>query len=308
MVWDALTIHADPTGEDRAKPIVPTVAGEFELWLSGKRVRVKRFRYDAVESRPVQDLLRREYRHVRLDSLEGRTPLTLYRKVLGYWVRKFGLNYRWFQPADVPDETPLEPTTTLTDDFNRSDNTNVSSGAPFGWTEIAGAWEILSNQLKGNDSGFARGVIRADSDLSSADHYAQCDWISDDGGTSRRRGPIARKDSAATKTFYCTCKDGGTSGSLILSKSIAGTLTDLDTDSISFTTPDTFRVTCNGSSIEHFLNGVSRGSVTDTDISGNLRTGITGQFESSHIFDNFEAADLGGGSSGNPWYYYQQAG
>lgn len=313
MAWDAVTIHSDPTGDDRTKPLVPTIEGDFDLWLANRLIGSKRFRHGDPEALPVQDLLRRAYRAARIDSLEGRTPAVHYRKVLGYWVRKFGLDYRWFQPADVPDEEPVEPTTTITESFDTADSTTL--GPDLSWTEgeSANVAQVVSNQVAFFGASLHRWA-RANSDLSSDDHYAQLTVTAGGtGGSVRLAGVITRKDDTTTKSYYAGYLHN--SANVMLYKLVAGTATQLgSTTAITFSLPQVLKQTANGSTIDLDWDGVNKISVTDTAVTGNLRCGLGCNLSSSGITvqpagDNFEAADLGGGGGGgNPYYYYQQAG
>lgn len=301
LIWEALTIQADPIGDDRAKPIVPTTLRELELWFAGQRVRTKRFRFDDPEATPVQDLLRRAYRAHRLDSLEGRAPANLYKKILGFWVRKFGLSYRWFQPTDVPDEEPLEPETTFSESFNTSNGDTL--GPDLTWTEVDGDWDIVSNaaELISNFGSTARSA-RADSDLSSVDHYADVSLLQADNGT--HPGPCARFSSSANTFYAATWNGHNFAGTHTLYKCVTGTLTSLGTSSQAYTLPMQLRCEANGSTIRQLLAvSTEKISVTDTSITTGTRCGIhgydpTGSGTSSPRIDSFSCADLGGGGGG----------
>jgi hypothetical protein len=285
-LWETLTFQADPIGDDRALPLVP-VSGQrrYELWLAGQLVHGKPFRLADPEATPLLDLLKRHYRSLRQCSLDGLCSPTLYRKWLGYQVRKYAIGYRNFQPADVPDEPPLEPTTTITDNFNRADADALGSGSEgWSWTEVTGDHDIVSNQVGPGSGG---GRARAESDLSSDDHYAQLTMV--DGSLSGQgSGPTVRY-AAAADTCYLALSDGAR-----IFKCESGSLTNLTSAIGDPANGSVLKREADGSSLELFDDGVSIiGPITDTSITGNVRTGFYRDF--NRTLDNFEAADLATG-------------
>lgn len=48
-----------------------------------------------------------------------------------------------------------DPCVLCSDNFNRSDSSDIDTGSSCGWTERSGAWEILSNRLRSTSSGVA---------------------------------------------------------------------------------------------------------------------------------------------------------
>lgn len=95
----------------------------------------------------------------------------------------------------------------LNDDFNRADATNISTGAPFTWTEIAPVGDestcdidILTNELRfesnhASSCDYSTFQIRADSDLNGVDQYVLYSF----GGTNDwgGHGAIVRTQSGA---------------------------------------------------------------------------------------------------------------
>lgn len=66
-LWDLVTVDADPHGTARAKPLIPTHAGDLELWLGGhSKVRSRKF---TGETDPawanVRGVIQRDYRRKR---------------------------------------------------------------------------------------------------------------------------------------------------------------------------------------------------------------------------------------------------
>jgi len=296
MIYDALTRLADPIGDDRCLPLVPTVGRKFELWIAGEKSLSKPFDANGPETAPLQDLLRRQYKAIRQDSLDGKTDTPdRYQKVLGSMVEKYGLDYRWFQDATVPDEQPKKPETTITESFNTSDGDTL--GPDLTWTEVAGDWDIVSNRAEMmSNFGSTSRCARAESDLSSSDHYGQCSVVYTSSGYFT--GPAARFSSSA-QTFYSGQAHGHSfAATHEVVKVVAATRTSLGSASDPITTPVTIKCECNGSTIRELSAGVQKVSLTDSTISSGTRCGIVAYDPSGSTnpqLDSFEAADLGGG-------------
>lgn len=280
VLWETITVQSDPIGDDRVKPLDCTVARRFEVLILGNVIDHKRFNAADEEATPLIDMLKRTYRAARQDSLNGVTQPNHYKKVLGFWIKKYGVPYRMLQPPDLPDEEPVEPTTTLSDDFNRADSTTL--GSP--WTEVTGNTDIFSNQAQGQTNASKN---RYDSDISSADHYAQITMVNG-AGTGRGSGPAARFASAAT-TFYFFLSDGSR-----LFKCVTGTLTALTTAISDPANGSVLKCEINGSSLKGYDDGVNTASVTDTAIAGGTRGGfyIDTNTPTKTLADDWSAADL----------------
>lgn len=178
---------------------------------------------------------------------------------------------------------------TITDNFNRADADPLgSSSEGWSWTETNGDIDIVSNEAKGQASG-VENRARADSDLGSADHYAQLTMLTISNGL----GPCVRFASGAD-TCYGWLIDGGLNR---VFKVVAGGLTSL----ASFSSPavnSVVKLTVTGTTLEPFDDGVSLGTTTDSAISGNSRAGIW--VDNADRIDTFSAGDLGGGATTHP--------
>lgn len=192
--------------------------------------------------------------------------------------------------------TPLKPTTTIGDDFTDTDGVALSAHTPSGANAFAGSWTIVSGDdytivsNRVSATGTAIMLARAEVDLSSDDHYAETVI----GGVSSNRinGPCVRFAGAAN-TYYAYMRDRDGVNDL-LRKYITGTPTTLQSVATLNASSATVRVQCDGSTITGYVNGTEYASATDTDITGNTRTGI---FKGSaatqdHTFDDFVAEDL----------------
>ena len=183
--------------------------------------------------------------------------------------------------------------TTITESFNKA-NSDIL-GPDLSWTELAGDIDVVSNKAQSTTLG-GQAIARADSDLATDDHYAQA--IVDASEETNTAAPqvFCRKDSTTAITFYLFLINYN-DDTIQIYEVTTGSFTLLGS-AISFTltagTPVTLRGSVDGSSLEVFIDGVSKGTRTDTVITGNLRCGIR-VFKNSPGFvtwENFQAGDL----------------
>lgn len=294
ILLDALTFGADPSGIDGPKPLVPTGRGELELHL-GQSVKTP-FTWGSPHTAILADQLKQEFAALWAEGQAGKLrdaqqPL----RVLDYWQKKYrAADWADFVPASLRPHVPgpVPHDTTIAESFNKADSSTL--GPDLSWTELEGDWEVFSNEARVvSAAGYS--TARANSDLSSSDHYCQAVMRS-----VGRCAPatICRKDGTATMTFYMALYEGN-SDVWQTRKRVAGTETTIGTNTGSATPSlgDVLKIHCNGSTISRYRNGVSQDSTTDTAISGNVRCGIlgyydAGAFNSKATFDSFEAADL----------------
>ena len=183
------------------------------------------------------------------------------------------------------------------DNFNRTENPISDGGA---WT--TGVYN--SNNVK-TDGSVAIAGTDADYNFAirnspsfSADHYSEAvfdtttssqNWVivraSGSGGTLQFYGLLAvRQDANALHIYKYT---GGGGFSLLASAS-------------SFTPSDgTYRLEVNGTTLTGYFGGVSKVTVTNSDIaSGQPGIGVFTGAAANGSLDNWAAADLGGGGGG----------
>lgn len=293
LILSILTDGADPDGGDGPKPIVPTVEGRVELNLGQRHA--ERFRFGKWYSGIVRDLLRKQF------AATWAVNRTLARKQLDFECQKYNLDgaddWKQLVPAalvaDVPGRLPHD--TTIADDFTRADGSVI--GNLLSWTQtdvVSGTWSTVSNQANGASAGGATfHLARAESDLSSADHYAQVAVVALPG--SAYYGAVCRF-APATDTGYLTLLTT-VSNKLEIWKSIAATITSLSSVAASVTLPSTIKGSSNGSTLKSYQGGVELASITDTGVSTGTRTGMI-YYTINSQGDDFEAADLGGGGGG----------
>ncbi len=295
VLWETMTRHADPLGDDRCRPLVPTTNRQYEIWLTNQRIVLHPFRANGAAFRPVLDALKREYRQLRRDSLDGRHHDRVhYLRCLDYWREKYGVSYQAFIPSDLPDEG-LVPHETVWTETWPTDSTTISSGQDQPWTEVTSDQAVSGGKI--NSGGTARSSARCNTALSSSDNYCQAVCSVTSVTTTRIGGPCCRYSGSA-ETSYSALQAGGASNQGVLRpyKTVAGAMTALGTG----TTQDqaaTKKIQANGTTLDTYQNGVSVESITDSAIATGLHCGVMWNNVTATIllYDNFEAGDVGGG-------------
>ena len=303
LLWDIFTVHSDPTGFTAPKPLMPETGGRLRLTF-GAAVRQEAFLFGVhPHTEKVAAVLQNDYRAIALDAALGRVHPDLPGKVLDSWAEKYRIDKRakeqWARmvPPELREAAVLVAhATTITESFNKADSDTL--GPDLNWTELnSNDTDVVSNAAEWQTSRFsaAADANRANSSLSSADMYAQAETTI--SGSGNYAGAMVRKDSSATLTMYGAWRRfDGINWQVRLEKVVSGTITNLATNTITPSSPDTIKVSAEGTSIKSYHNGTQYGSVTDSAISGNTYAGLFGceaSFSTNPRADNFEAADLG---------------
>lgn len=286
LVFETMTVQSDPIGDDRVCPLGVGSDRHFQVNI-GANVLRRRFSMDAFAG-PLVDQIKRQYRRIRQSSLDGEMPADHYRKVLGAWVNKFQVPYRALEPGDLPDESPLAPTTTIAESF--TDANGQPLGPDLTWDIVSGTWQIFTNKAQKTASADTFEFARADSALSSDDHYAETE-ITNSGADSSFGYAIARVPNDDAVTFYSVTRDAS---NCYGEKRVAGTPTTLITAGHTGATPQVIKVQIDGSTLKVYTDDIERGSTTDSGISGNFYCGIA-DYTSDTRLEYFEAADLAAG-------------
>ena len=230
-------------------------------------------------------------------ELKATGVTNLHRKYLWTLMRKYRLTdseaVDQFTPPELVKESPVEPTTTLTESFT---GTSDTFGGDQTWTEVSGDWDNNTNEgslTTLNSTSHAR----CEGTLSTDDMRAQVTITAE--GTNPFGGACVRFAAAATthyghnsnrgqNDYYCTRYSAG-SGTDIITSELAG----------SIGLPTTDKIEVDGDQVEIFAGlSTSRGSTTDTNISGNVRGGVAWYqgFLAVGRFDNWQAEDLAAGT------------
>lgn len=197
---------------------------------------------------------------------------------------------------------------TITESFNKADSTTL--GPDLTWTEIQGDLQVVSNRVRCVSTGTGCGA-RADSDLASADHYAQV-AIRVNATVGHGGGPFVRKDSSATITFYMLWIDYNGVYRYTFYKCVSGTLTAIGatTNLGSYALGDVFKLSVSGTTLSGYQNGSLLATRTDSSISSGTRCGVRlyagggAPDVAAAVADDFEAGDLAAAAS---LIYYQPA-
>lgn len=311
LLWDTLTVYADPDGLTHAKPIMPTVNGRLELHLGGHSlVRSARIPSD-VTATPhwpqMQRVIQSDYRVVAAQSEKGKTPKerSHHARWLGFLRDKYRLTDDQASglliPSDLPKVKPQKPETTLSDDFNRA---NGDLGAS--WAETPGTgWTVLSNQADLDGSGTTYEYARYESDLSGSDHYAQVKVAAaDDPGWG---GACVRFNSANQECYLGHFGFNARTEAYLFSVNSSGTRTQIGSTvtGLSYSWPQTIKTQANGSTITFYIGTDTIYTETNSAISGNTRGGMNGRGspDENVALDDWTASDLaaGGTTRGAPF-------
>lgn len=183
---------------------------------------------------------------------------------------------------------------THTDSFTAGDSSTLSGDLTWNEYSASKEWAVASNRasMTGN-GGWSR--ARADHDLDTDDHYAEATLVACTPGSTAAVGVICRKDGTTTETFYGFWPITGGGTGHRLRKFVTGTETVIEDIATTFSANEVAKVQADGSSITGWLDGVQVADGTDTDITGNLRTGIVAFSNAggtSNLLDDFTAEDV----------------
>lgn len=286
LLWDQLTDGSDPTGENGPKPLMPGVDNVLRLYVGGHSlVKSERFRWGVhPHTNRVRDLLRRQF----AEQWERTNGHDHCRRCLDFTCEKYRVSdWKEFVPANLHVHVPgrLRHETTITESFP---GTSATLGGDLTWAELTDAFANASGEA--THTGGQVHFARAESDLSSDDHRAQLVQTGTISG-ERAFGPGVRFNASIQSGYYCYYY--GSSGILRLEKWVSGIQTNLADESVSPSAPVTWKISIDGSTLKSFMDGVEKDSVTDTALTGDLRTGLIGYGETTG--DSFEAADLAAG-------------
>jgi len=306
VLRSALTDGSDPTGDEFARPIMPGRDRAFEFrigpWCDREIMGPFSAHWDKVQDVLLADFVA-DFEACQRGEMKDPEH---YRRILDATCEKYGIeNWRQVVPVKLRGNVPgrLQHETSITDDFNRTDATSLGTASGgWSWSDLSGDWQIASNEARASSEG-TRDVARADSDLSSADVRVTVSITQLTAPSSASRnapGPIGRKDSSATLTYYhCRLSKGSSNTLAQLYKSVSGTFTQLGSDVVvTPALPDQITLECSGSSIAMIRGGSQIISQTDTAITSGVRSGLSA-FNSATTslanrcrVDDFSAEDM----------------
>lgn len=301
--WWQLTDGADASGDTPAMPILPTSRSLSELWMPWHSLlRAEPFSWQPGRAyhRAIQAVMHEHYR-----TAYDRDPQLAGKVVSAWQVKVRGMPRADMVPPDRPEPPRRQHETTLSESFVKADSDTL--GPDLTWTEVVGDWDIVSNAAKDNAAlGVNNTSARAEHDLSSDDQDVQIDWLSRPISNAFV-GPATRF-SASADTYYRAVISGSSTNTSVIQKNLAGTFSNLTTGTQVPSFPDTLLLRSDGSSHTFLFNGSTiLGPSTDTGISGNLRTGISGRGNATAGTANaFVATDLVVGGIPKHFMHYQR--
>lgn len=292
VIAELVIYHGDATGQSRWKPLRGSPEKGTRVYLAGEEI--YRAGFDSQVFQNVVDVFQADYRRHK----EAGTDLDTLQKYTGWMMEAYDATEEELLPEEHLSDGSKSPETTITESFDTADSDTL--GPDLTWTEIIGDIDVVSNVASHISTGI-RSQARADSDLSSDDHYAQIDVVTHNNNPAVVTGSAARFQSAdaTTQTFYTMAGvklSGSGTQDVRLRKIVSSTITDIGGPTTrTLTPPYTLKTEADGSTIKGYLDSTEEFSVTDSAITGNLRTGISGFIDGAAgdvEHDNFEAADL----------------
>ncbi len=303
-IWDLLTLHSDPTGQDSWGSLMPTSKGRFELHLAGE-IKAERFQMGVTPGHEnVLVVLQNNYRQTRADVLArkqvaidlGLDPsliTDIHLQLLSRWERQYRVPYRTFIPNDLPDEGKLPRSTIFTDIFNRpNEDLQVSPN----WNAIDGNdIGIVSEEVKLNTVISITNAVEWAFDLDGDDNSAQVDVL-------------ALNPSIALWSVMCRMPGGAVTGYGFRRVDVAGEEHQLEEITAGVTTviagptsevfsfPEEIYVEADGTTIKGTIDGVEKHSVTDVVLAIGKRCGFRAFKNNGGAdvrLDNYVAMDLG---------------
>jgi hypothetical protein len=295
LLFDHLTAGADPTGDLTCPPLMPN-RQTFEVLLNG-RIKRQAFDHRSPAGNKMLDVRRRQYRKLRREHGESGH----YRKVLGFWTRQYGIDNRAFQGSE-PDERPLQPETTLTESFDTANNTTLGPDQTWieytqdfagGASSVADRFQITSQQCRNQSASGLAQLARVQADLSSDDHYAQCE-IENISSTNDQVGVVTRFETGGNNNNFYVHRAQQVNDMVNLTKSVNGTWTEIQNVAQTPAANGILRGSADGSTLKVLYDAAEKISETDTAITGNLRCGIFfyDPDGTAVCLDNFVASDL----------------
>lgn len=294
ILWDTLTINADPDGVDRCYPIMPTSYGIVELHLGGHSL-IKSHKFTGINDpmwTNIQASIRRDYKGISniYKKYSGKHSDLLMAKLLGSWKLKYNISdEKLFIPDDMEKIKAIDPTTTVSDDFNRSDG-NIGSD----WADESGTgdWVIVSNKARASNTS-AVNVTKHATSMSSSDNYSGAYIVDNTGDFAGRPGTSICCRQTTDQNFYFMLFNNvsdATDG-IRLFKCVSGSNTQLD-QGASGPSGYNFYVEADGSSIKGTASYLSLElTATDTSISSGVGVGLR-MTDTRGFVDDFYGGDL----------------
>lgn len=203
----------------------------------------------------------------------------------------------------------VDPETTWTETFTASNGELAAASTVLSWVNAPsslGVFNVSSNKCSmgttGNETSYyATETLSADDMEVSADVTA----INDSASQFTALTLVGRRDTADVGSYTAyglsvTAPNYPFSSDHKgwIRKYPGGSLLLTMTGFYSGTTPFSYKLKCEDSTLTAYKDGASVNSTTNTDVTGNVNFGFNGEFGATDefVFDNYVSADLSGGS------------
>ena len=191
----------------------------------------------------------------------------------------------------------------LLDDFNRADTSGGVFGTASGgfiWQRLedTGGPHIVSNEAYKPGTGVNNYFYRAEQDVSSENHYAQITLLGHTNSSSSVSSGVTVRNADGSDAVCYSGEILSTGGSTLTYRILRNNITlgqrvVLATTSVTASFPKTVKIEVNGSQLSLYVDDVLQlGPISNTDITGNTKTGMVWVGGGGMAMDNFEAGDL----------------
>lgn len=176
----------------------------------------------------------------------------------------------------------------FTDSFDRADSGSLGAS----WSNLAGTWEIVSNQARCSTGSPSQNTTAHDSGSSDVDVAVKVATVGNNGGM------IAR---AADSNNYLVLVFGASAGGMVLYKRVGGGFTSIGSTGTAVATNDVVKLQGSGNTIKAFINGVEYISVTDSAGASNTQHGLREDSTTKCVYDDFSITDLAAAATSFPF-------
>ena len=289
LIYEIITEKGDPTGQASFRPFA---SSNLKIKVGAAEKQVKIIPFISKEWPLMLARIQEDYRHL--------LKIEKYQKI-AKWLdaleQEYKVPYEIFIPDDAIKIVSLPHQTTVTEDFNCSDNDSLN--CDLSWTELGGDIDIVSNQAKTTTIN-GRPLAREDSALASDKHYSQVQAV--DRARNAAAGAFVEWHVMCRVTdlnnFYIfTLSDVAGTDQINLFKRVGGTFTQLGAaKNQTISVPHTIKIYYDGINVMAEVDGVIKYIQVDSAVPSAFTAGIGGNI-SNHasqyiIEDNFEASDL----------------
>ncbi len=302
ILLELLNQHADPTGLTRWKPIRGSQVSGFKFSVGqlskGGFGEVINEPFDETHPfwAPTLGIWQADYRRNRADVDAGLLSLDTLRGFTGASMRKYKTREDVLLPSEYLSDGSRPPRSTVSDDFNRTDEDPLT-----GWDEVESTtWKVVSEEVEVSDTGASNfpASARFQTAVDSDDHEAEVTFTAQETDFALI-GPATRFAAAAETYYSGYVRAQGSARSL--DKMVTGTRSVLDSDTGGAGPPQLLRLRIDSADrLELFDDDVSAlFKTSEVSITSNLSGGIIGHSSSRSTGDLWSLTDLAAGDIRN---------